>query len=37
MATHHNSAEMGDFADLVQMPGDTLRAKHIAETVLQDA
>jgi purine-nucleoside phosphorylase len=27
---------MGDFADVVLMPGDPLRAKHIAETFLED-
>ena len=32
MATPHINAEMGDFADVVLMPGDPLRAKHIAET-----
>lgn len=31
MATPHINAEMGDFADVVLMPGDPLRAKHIAE------
>ncbi|WP_255956395.1 cytochrome ubiquinol oxidase subunit I, partial [Klebsiella pneumoniae] len=29
MATPHINAEMGDFADVVLMPGDPLRAKHI--------
>ncbi|WP_159566105.1 purine-nucleoside phosphorylase [Budvicia diplopodorum] len=37
MATPHINAELGDFADVVFMPGDPLRAKHIAETLLQDA
>ena len=37
MATPHINAEMGDFADVVLMPGDPLRAKYIAETFLQDA
>ncbi len=37
MATPHINAEMGDFADVVLMPGDPLRAKHIAETFLEDA
>lgn len=32
MATPHISANLGDFADAVLMPGDPLRAKHIAET-----
>jgi purine-nucleoside phosphorylase len=36
MATPHINAEMGDFADVVLMPGDPLRAKHIAETFLDD-
>ncbi|CDG22494.1 Purine nucleoside phosphorylase deoD-type [Xenorhabdus poinarii G6] len=37
MATPHINAEMGDFADVVLMPGDPLRAKYIAETYLEDA
>lgn len=37
MATPHINASVGDFADVVFMPGDPLRAKHIAETMLQDA
>lgn len=37
MATPHINAEMGDFADVVLMPGDPLRAKYIAETFLQEA
>ena len=37
MATPHNSANMGDFAKTVLMPGDPLRAKFIAETFLEDA
>lgn len=36
MATPHINAEMGDFADVVLMPGDPLRAKHIAETFFQE-
>lgn len=36
MATPHINAEMGDFADVVLMPGDPLRAKYIAETYLDD-
>ncbi|MDR0218427.1 MAG: purine-nucleoside phosphorylase [Enterobacteriaceae bacterium] len=36
MATPHINAEMGDFADVVVMPGDPLRAKYIAETFLDD-
>ncbi|NDL61366.1 purine-nucleoside phosphorylase [Acerihabitans arboris] len=34
MATPHINAERGDFADVVLMPGDPLRAKHIADTFL---
>ncbi len=37
MATPHINAEMGDFADVVLMPGDPLRAKYIAETFLEGA
>lgn len=37
MATPHISAEKGDFAQTVLMPGDPLRAKFIAETFLEDA
>ncbi len=37
MATPHISAEKGEFAKTVLMPGDPLRAKFIAETFLQDA
>ena len=37
MATPHNEARKGDFAKTVLMPGDPLRARHIAETFLQDA
>ncbi len=37
MATPHNSAQKGDFARTVLMPGDPLRAKFIAETFLTDA
>ncbi|WP_323839676.1 purine-nucleoside phosphorylase [Photorhabdus africana] len=36
MATPHINAEMGDFADVVLMPGDPLRAKYIAETFLEN-
>jgi purine-nucleoside phosphorylase len=32
MPTPHISAQPGDFADTVLMPGDPLRAQHIAET-----
>ncbi|MDN3650648.1 purine-nucleoside phosphorylase [Reinekea marina] len=34
MSTPHISAAKGDFAETVLMPGDPLRAKHIAETYL---
>ncbi|WP_194090585.1 purine-nucleoside phosphorylase [Vibrio hibernica] len=37
MATPHINAEMGDFADVVLMPGDPLRAQYIAENFLDDA
>lgn len=37
MATPHINAEMGDFADVVLMPGDPLRAKYIAETFTRRA
>jgi len=37
MPTPHNSAQMGDFAKTVLMPGDPLRAKFIAETFLENA
>ncbi len=36
MSTPHNSAEKGDFAKTVLMPGDPLRAQFIAENFLQD-
>ncbi len=36
MPTHHISAQPGDFAETVLLPGDPLRAKHIAETHLDD-
>ncbi|MDO6763792.1 purine-nucleoside phosphorylase [Agarivorans sp. 1_MG-2023] len=36
MATPHINANPGDFAETVLMPGDPLRAKHIAETFLED-
>lgn len=36
MATPHNEAKTGDFADVVLMPGDPMRAKLIAETYLED-
>ena len=34
MATPHINAEPGDFADVVLMPGDPLRARYIADTFL---
>ena len=37
MATPHIKAEKGDFAKTILMPGDPLRAKHIAENFLTDA
>lgn len=37
MTTPHINAEMGDFADVVLMPGDPLRAKYIAENFLDNA
>ena len=37
MATLHNSAQPGDFAPTVLMPGDPLRAKFIADTYLENA
>ena len=37
MATPHINAEKGDFADVVLMPGDPLRAKYIAENFLENA
>ena len=37
MGTPHNEAAKGDFAKTVLMPGDPLRARFIAETLLQNA
>lgn len=37
MATPHIHAPEGAFAETVLMPGDPLRAKHIADTFLEDA
>ncbi len=37
MATLHNTAQKGDFAPTVLMPGDPLRAKFIADTYLSNA
>ncbi len=36
MATPHISAQKGDFAKTVFMPGDPLRAKFIAENFLDE-
>lgn len=36
MATPHINAEMGNFAEVVLMPGDPLRAQHIGNTFLSD-
>ena len=35
--TPHNEAKVGDIAETILLPGDPLRAKHIAETFLEDA
>ncbi|VAX76254.1 Purine nucleoside phosphorylase DeoD-type [Serratia symbiotica] len=37
MVTPHINAKMGDFADVVLMSGDPLRAKHIADTFLEES
>lgn len=37
MPTPHIAAEPGDFAECVLLPGDPLRAKHIADTFLTDS
>ena len=37
MSSPHNSAEIGDIADKILLPGDPLRAKYIAENFLTDA
>lgn len=37
MATPHINAELGDFSDVVIMPGDPLRAKYIATKFLEEA
>lgn len=37
MSTPHIAAAPGAFAELVLLPGDPLRARHIAETLLDDA
>ena len=37
MATPHNSANVGDFAKTVLMPGDPHRSRFIAENYMSDA
>ena len=37
MSWHISAKPEGEIADRVLMPGDPLRAKHIAETFLEDA
>ena len=37
MGTPHKAANVGDIAERVLLPGDPLRAKHIAETFLEGA
>ena len=37
MPTPHNSAEVGDIAERILLPGDPLRAKYIAENFLTEA
>ena len=37
MPTPHNSAEVGDIAERILLPGDPLRAKYIAENFLTNA
>lgn len=37
MPTPHNSASLGEIADVVLMPGDPLRAKYIADNFLENA
>jgi len=36
MATPHNAAEKGQIAQTVLLPGDPLRARHVAENFLED-
>lgn len=36
MSTPHNSAQMGDIAETILLPGDPLRAKFIAENFLEN-
>ena len=37
MSSPHNAANVGDIAEKILLPGDPLRAKHIAETFLEGA
>jgi len=37
MSSLHLEAKVGEIAETVLMPGDPLRAKHVAETMLEDA
>ncbi len=37
MSSIHLEAKVGDIADTILLPGDPLRAKHVAETLLDDA
>ena len=37
MSSIHIEAKVGDIAETVLLPGDPLRAKHVAETFLKDA
>lgn len=37
MGSLHLEAKIGDIAETVLLPGDPLRAKHVAETMLEDA
>ena len=37
MSSLHLEAPLGDIAETVLLPGDPLRAKHVAETMLEDA
>ena len=37
MSSIHLGAKLGDIAETVLLPGDPLRAKHVAETMLDDA
>ncbi len=37
MSSIHIEAKVGDVAETILLPGDPLRAKHVAETLLEDA